>query len=156
MPDLEWSLWVFVEEDIARLSVKYGPKMVRAGGRAYGGSPLAPGISQAVGVLTSVGPNAIGHYQSDGLAMFSDVDFYTDAIVDVIGFGTSTLSGWALAGVGGWLGAPIEGVGALPGAAAGYLAGSIGGSLLYDAVIGPHLVSPWVYDKVTAVAGWLQ
>ena len=157
LPDLQFSLWVFIAEDLPRLSAEYGPKVVRAGGRAYGGSPLTPGLSQAVGALTSVGPNAIRYAQSEGSAMFSDVDFYTDAIVDLIGFGVSVVGGWAGAGIGAAAsGGVSEGVGALPGAAAGYFAGSIGGSLLYDGVIGPRLVSPWVYDKVTTVAGWFQ
>lgn len=118
---------------------------------------MTPGISQAVGFITSVGPNAIGYAQSEGLAMFSDVDFYTDAIVDLIGFGVSAVGGWAGAGIGAAAtGGASEGIGTLPGAAAGYFAGSIGGSLLYDGVLGPRFVSPWVYDKVTTVAGWFQ
>lgn len=148
MTDMEWNLWVALTTDIPELMAQYGKIGIRAAGRTYGSTDLPPLVSEVIGLVASVGPNAYGHIQDEGWETVKTVEFQRDVAVDAIGFGGTWLAGKALQAVGGALGTALEGVGALPGAVAGYLVGSIGGSVLYDLWIGPTFVAPRVHNLI--------
>ncbi len=142
--DLYWGLVVAVMNDLPELTMEYGGTTIRAAGRTYGGSEMPPLVSEGVGLLASVGPNVYANLQAGKGP--GTLDFQTDLVVDLIGFGGSWGAGKTLAWAGGvGVGAITEGAGALPGAVGGYLVGSFGGSLIYDLWIGPTFVAPPVY-----------
>jgi len=139
-------LVVAVTNDLPELAAKYGGITIRAAGRTYGGSEMPPLLSEGVGLVASVGPNAYEHLRNGEGP--STAAFQTDLVVDVIGWGATWLTGKGGTAAGGLAGGMLAGGGALPGAVTGYVAGTLIASVVYDVWVGPIFVKPWAYTVV--------
>ena len=123
-----------------------GSIWIRATGRTAGNVSM---YLVPVGIVASVAPNAISHYQNGD----PGTEIAIDLVTDMGGVAGSFASGKVIGGLS-FIGAVFVNPAAAPVAyGVGDAVGSFGGSIIYDVWAGPTLVRPYVSDGVNWLWG---